>query len=134
MNWKLIIVLSLLGLATALLSIYLLTPTVEFLVWIGVTLVSAVAIGRFAQGRWFQHGFLVAAANTFWVAVAQVSLFYAYISTHPEYIRMTDTLPDALSAHPRRLILFRAPVIAILAGLITGLFSWIAGRAMDRLK
>jgi len=134
MNWKLIILLSLLGVVSAVLSVYLLAPTAEFFVWIGVTLASALLIGRYAARRWFLHGFVLAMVNAFWVTVTQVALFHTYVATHPEYLRMTETLPDVLAAHPRRLVLYRAPIIAVLSGMVTGLFAWIAGRSMDRLR
>jgi uncharacterized membrane protein len=116
------------------LSIFTLAPTTEFFVWIGVTLVSAAVIGKYASGRWFLHGFILAIVNTFWITITQVLFFYTYIATHPEYIQMTQRLPEALAAHPKRLILYRSPVIAILSSVILGLFSWIAGRAMNRLR
>jgi hypothetical protein len=134
MNWKLILLLSLLGLALALLSVYTLSPISEFVVWIVVTIISAVVIGKYAPDKYFLHGFVLAIVNTFWVTVTQVTLFYTYIATHPEYIQMTERLPAALADHPRRLIIYRSPVIAILSGLLVGLFSWIAGKVMNRMK
>jgi uncharacterized membrane protein len=133
MNWKLIFVLSVFGIAMGLLSVFVYCPpVVEFVLWLVITVVSAVVIARYAPGKYFLHGFCVAVLNTVWVTAAQAGLFFSYIATHPEYLQMTAQLPEALSGHPRRLIVYKAPIIAILSGLLFGLFAWVASKIVKR--
>jgi hypothetical protein len=134
MNWKLIFLLSLFGVGLGIASVFTLTPVVEFVLWVVVTVVSAVLVARYASGKYFLHGFLVACLNTFWVTLAQTLLFYTYVSSHPEYLQMVATLPQALAEHPRRLIVYRSPVVAILSGLFVGLLSWVASKVLNRLR
>jgi hypothetical protein len=134
MNWKLIFLLSLFGVALGIASVFTLSPIVEFVLWIAATLIIAVLIAKYAHGKYFLHGFIVAVINTFWVTLAQAGLFYTYIASHPEYLQMLEKLPPALAEHPRRLIVYRSPVIAIISGLFVGLLSWIASKVVNRLK
>ena len=128
MNWKLIFLLSLFGLAMGLVTVWFIPSSIEPLFWLGIFLISAYQIARHAPGRYFLHGFLVSVVNGIWVTIAHVSLFYAYIATHPEYIQMTETLPPALAAHPRRMMLVIGPITGVFFGLLLGLFSWVASR------
>lgn len=134
MNWKLIFLLSLFGLALGVASIFTLSPVVEFVLWVGVSVITAILIAKFANSKYFLHGFLVAVVNTFWVTIAQVAMFYTYIVSHPEYLEMVEKLPPALAEHPRRLLIYRSPVVAIISGLFVGLLSWIAGKVINRSR
>jgi hypothetical protein len=134
MNWKLIFLLSLFGLALGVASVFTLSPTVEFVFWIAATLIIAILIARYANGKYFLHGFMVAVVNTFWVTLAQATLFYIYIASHPEYLQMVEKLPPALADHPRRLIVYRSPIIAIISGVFVGLFAWVASKVVNRLR
>ena len=134
MNWKLIIILSLFGLALGVASVFTLTPVTEFVFWVAVTVVTAILIAKYAGGKFFLHGFLVAIVNTFWVTLSQVLLFYTYVTSHPEYLQMVATLPPALADHPRRLILYRAPVVALISGLFVGIVSLVASKVLNRMR
>ena len=76
MNWKLIFLLSLFGLALGIASVFTFSPTVEFVFWIAATLIIAVLVAKYANGKYFLHGFMVAVVNTFWVTLAQAAVLY----------------------------------------------------------
>ena len=47
---------------------------------------------------------------------------------------MVEKLPPALADHPRRLIVYRSPVIAIISGVFVGLLAWVASKVVNRLE
>jgi hypothetical protein len=87
-------------------------------------------IARYAHAKYFLHGLLVSIVNSIWITATHASLFYTYIASHPEYLQMIQApgTPEALSSHPRRLMILTGPIVGVLSGLILGLFSWIASK------
>ena len=129
MNWKLIFLLSLFGLAMGFGTVSLISSTVEPICWLVIFLLCAYAIARFATGRYFLHGLMVSIMNSVWITAVHITMFYTYIASHPEYLGM---LPADLAGHPRRLMLLIGPITGILSGIVLGLFAWIASKIFKR--
>jgi hypothetical protein len=132
MNWKLIFLLSLFGLAMGIATVYVVPSNVEPFFWLAIMIVSAVVIARYAGGRYFTHGFLVSILNSLWITAIHAALFYTYVASHPEYMQMIEGLPPVLAAHPRRMMLVTGPIAGILSGIVLGLLSWIASKLFRR--
>ena len=132
MNWKLIFLLSLFGLAMGLATISLIPSTIEPIAWLVIFIICAYLIARYAPGRYFLHGLLVSVLNSVWITLAHFLMFYTYIASHPEYIQMTDGLPPVLAGHPRRLMFLIGPISGVIFGIILGLFAWIASKIVKR--
>jgi hypothetical protein len=132
MNWKLILLLSLFGLAMGLATVSLIPSTIEPFFWLVIFVICAYIIATYAPGKFFLHGLLVSIVNGVWVTLAHASMFYTYISTHPEYMQMVEGLPPTLSGHPRRLMFLIGPITGVMFGLVLGLFAWIASRLFRR--
>lgn len=128
MNWKLIFLLSIFGLVMGFLTISLVPSTIEPFFWLVIFIISSYIIAKYASDRYFLHGFLVSVLNSIWLTLAHVAFFYTYIASHPEYMRMVEGLPPALSVHPRRLMFLTGPMSGAIFGLLLGLSSWIASR------
>src|SRR5215210_3557650 len=105
MNWKLIILLSLFGLAMAFATVSLVPSTVEPFCWLAIFVISSFVIAKYAQGRHFLHGFLISIVNSFWITAVHVWMYDSYTAGHPEFLQMTAGLPPDLAAHPRRMML-----------------------------
>jgi hypothetical protein len=134
MNWKLVFLLSLFGLAMGLVTVSLIPSTIEPLFWLVIFVICAYLIARFAQGKYFLHGFMVSIINSVWITLAHASMFYAYSANHPEFMQMVEGLPPALSSHPRRLMFLIGPISGIIFGLILGLFAWVASLLVRRMS
>src|SRR5262249_48963111 len=106
MNWKLIFLLSLFGLAMGLGTVSLIPSTIEPICWLVVFLVSAFFVAKNAPGKYFLHGFFVSLVNCVWVTGAHAIFFYQYVAAHPEYMQAVNGsgLPETLLGHPRRLM------------------------------
>jgi len=132
MNWKLIFQLSLLGLAMAIATVYVIPPRLEPFFWPVIFVVSAFFLARRAPGRYFLHGFLVGLANWVWVAAAHVVLHRAYLATHAMEIATMQAMPMP-SLPP-----FLMPIVRLarsrdlpipgLSGVVIGLFAWLASK------
>jgi hypothetical protein len=127
MNWKLIFLLSLFGLAMAISTIWI--PThIEPFFWLAIFIICAYLIARNCSGKFFLHGLLVSLANSIWITVIHVLLFKTYIMNHPKEDAMMQSLPTPMSIHPRALMLLTGPLVGLISGLVLGLFAYIASR------
>jgi hypothetical protein len=125
MNFRLIFLLSLFGLAMAFATVYFIPSTIEPIFWLMIFLVCAFIIARQASGKYFLHGFLVSIFNSIWITAAHVALADTYLPRHPQEVALAAKMP-ALS--PRLMMLVMGPVIGIISGLVLGLFSWVASK------
>jgi hypothetical protein len=128
MNWKLIFLLSLFGLAMAIATVFVIPSNIEPFFWLAIFLVCAFLIARFAPGKFFLHGLLTSIANSIWITAAHVLLFDQYIATHAKEAAMMTRMPMA----PRVMMLVTGPIVGVISGLVLGLFSWIASKLVLR--
>jgi hypothetical protein len=124
MNWKLIIQLSLFGLAMGIATVFLIPSTVEPVFWLVIFVVSAYLIATRAPGRPFLHGVLVGVANSVWITAAHALLFDRYVAHHPREAAMMSSMP--LPTHPRLMMAVTGPVIGVISGVVLGLFALLA--------
>lgn len=130
MNWKLIFLLSLFGLAIGLAGVFLVSSTVEPFCWLIVFIISAIAIAKKAPGRYFLHGFLVNLLNSAWVTAAHLALYDKYIAFHPEFLEIFAN--GSVKIEPRVFMLLSGAIAGVLFGVILGLFAWAAGKLFKR--
>lgn len=132
MNWKLIVQLSLFGLAMGLGTVFVIPSTIEPLFWLVVFVVSAYTIARRASGRLFVHGLLTGIANSVWVTGAHVLFFNQYIARHPQEAAMMSSMPrpDA----PKLMMVFVGPVVGMISGLVMGVLALLAARIVNRSR
>jgi hypothetical protein len=126
MNWKLILQLSLFGLAMGIATVFFIPSTIEPLFWLAVFIVCAYVIARRAPDRYFVHGLMVSLVNSVWVTGAHVLLFSQYAAHHPEEMAMMSSMP--LADHPRRMMMIVGPIVGVVSGFVLGLFAVVAHR------
>ncbi|MGV3629661.1 MAG: hypothetical protein ACO1O6_00550 [Bacteroidota bacterium] len=130
MNWKLIFSLSLFGLLMGLATVYFIPSNLEPYYWIGIFLLCAYLVAKYARSRYFWHGLLVSVLNSVWITAAHILLFNDYISNHKQEAEMMANM--AMSFHPKLMMLVTGPVIGVLSGLILGFFSFLAARMINK--
>lgn len=130
MNWKLIVQLSLFGLAMGIATVFVIPSNVEPLFWLAIFVASAYLIARRAPGRPFLHGLLVGVANSLWVTPTHVLLFNQYLANHPQEAAMMRSMPAPDS--PRLMMAVVGPVIGIVSGALIGLLAVLASRFVAR--
>ena len=126
MNWKLIIQLSMFGLAMGLATVVFIPSTIEPVIWLVIFLLGAYLIARQCPSKRFLHGLILGMANSVWITAAHALFFHQYIAAHAREAEMMKAMPwpDA----PRVMMILTGPVIGILSGAVIGMFAAIAGR------
>lgn len=124
MSWRLILGLSLFGLAMSVATVFVIPPKVEPVVWLVIFLICAYIIARLAPGRPFLHGLMVGIVNSVWVTAAHILFFTAYMANHPKEAAMARSMP----LPPKLMMAVTGPLIGVISGLVLGLFAYIAGR------
>ena len=74
-NWKLIVQLSLFGLAMAFATVFIVPSNVEPWLWLFIFLICAYLIAKHAPGRHFLHGLMLGVANSVWITAVHILLF-----------------------------------------------------------
>src|SRR5262249_12263669 len=126
MNGRLILLLSMFGLAMGIATVFVIPSTIEPIFWLVIFLVCAYVIAKKAPGRFFLHGFLVSLVNAVWITGAHILLVTSYLPRHPQEAAMMAKMP--LPDSPRLMMLITGPIIGVASGLILGLFSFLAGK------
>jgi hypothetical protein len=132
MNWKLILLLSLFGMAMALLTVSMIPSTVEPFCWLAIFLICSYLIAKYAPGKFFLHGLAVSIVNSVWITAAHMVFFNDYVASHPEFLRATNGLPPELAAHPRRMMVPIGLISGVIFGVILGLFAFVASKIFNK--
>lgn len=130
MNWKLILQLSLFGLAMGIATVFLIPGRIEPFIWLVILAISAYVIAARARGAYFLHGLLVGLANSVWVTASHILLVHSYISNHPREAAMMASSPFPDS--PRLMMALMGPVIGLLSGVVLGLLAIGAAKLVPR--
>jgi hypothetical protein len=128
MNWKLILQLSLFGLAMAIGTVFLIPPTVEAACWLVILLISSYVIARRCATQRFQHGIYLGMANAVWITASRLLFFDRYLAAHPQDAAMINSIP--VEGMGKSILLFTGPFTGILTGAAIGLLAIAAGRLL----
>src|SRR5258706_9184085 len=93
MNGKLILLLSLFGLAMGIGTVFVIPSNVEPVLWLVIFVVCAILIARGAPRRGFVHGLLLRLANCGLGTRAHLLFFDAYIAHHALEAEIKKVLP-----------------------------------------
>jgi hypothetical protein len=126
MNWKLILQLSLFGLAMGVATVYVISSKIEPAFWLVIFVICAYLIAKYSPGLHFLHGLLLGLANSVWITAAHVLLYGSYIARHAQAAAMLQSA--ALPFRPRMMMAIVGPVVGLLSGVILGLFALVAGK------
>ena len=126
MNWRLIFMLSLLGLVMGVATVYFIPSNIEPLFWLACWIFWAYMIATRAGGRYFLHGIATGVASTVWIIAAHVALFQSYVTNHPQEMAAMQTM--WLPTHPRQAMTLNSIIIGVVAGAIVGLLAMLIRR------
>jgi hypothetical protein len=132
LDWKLILLLSLFGLAMGIATVFVIPSNVEPIFWLAIFLVCAYVIAKKAPGKFFLHGFCVSLVNCVWVTGAHIALLASYLPRHPNEAQMMAKMP--MPDSPRLMMLMMGPVVGIVSGLVLGSFAFIAGKLVKKAE
>ncbi len=124
MNWKLILQLSMFGLAMGLATVFFIPSRIEPIFWLAIFIICAVIIAKRQSSRPFLHGLLVSLVNSVWITAAHALLFDNYVATHAREAAMMQNAP----LPPRVLMVLTGPLVGLISGVVLGLFALAASR------
>ncbi len=128
MKWTLILRLSAIGLVLALGSIFFVSPNLEPLLWLGVFLYYAYALGNGTRSRLFLNGVALGILNSFWVVGIHDLFLTRYLAGHPREVSMLAMLHEAkVPDSPRLIMSFTGITVGVLEGIVIGVFAMVAG-------
>lgn len=128
MSWKLVLLLSMFGLAMSVATVFVVPSKIEPLFWLAIFIACAVIIAKRAPGKLFLHGLMTSLVNAVWITSAHVLFYDTYVLNHVEEVEAFKGAPFSM----RVMMLLTGPVIGLLSGLILGLFAFIAGKLLKR--
>jgi len=131
MNFKLIIALSLFGLAMAIATVFAIPSNIEPFFWLPIFIICAYLIAKKAPGKYFLHGFCTSLVNCIWITGAHILLFTHYAANHVAELEQSNKMP-ILQGHPRQIMLLVGPMIGIVSGIVLGLFAFIASKMVKK--
>jgi hypothetical protein len=130
MNWKLIFLLSLFGLAMSFATVFWIPLSIEFLFWIAIFIFCAYILAKKCTEQYFLHGFLVSVANSIWINCIHIYYFHTYLYNHPKMaVMMSEGL---MSGHPRRIMAITGPLVGIVSGVVLGLMAVVASKLVKK--
>lgn len=130
MSWKLIVLLSLFGLAMAVATVFVVPSNVEPLLWLPILVLCAYLIARHAPSKPFLHGLVLGVANSVWVTAVHVLWFETYLAHHPSEAAMMKSTPMPVS--PRLLMACVGPIVGVVSGIVIGLLAVAAAWTLKR--
>ena len=124
-NWKLILPLSMFGLAMGLATTFLVASSVEPYCWLVIFIVCAYLIVKRTSRQRFLHGVFLGLANSVWITAVHIVFMNRYLAAHLSEARMMNTL--AIS--PRLMM----ATLGVLAGLVSGVVIGVFVLVMSKL-
>jgi hypothetical protein len=124
MNFRLVLMMSMFGLAMALGTVFVIPSNIEPIFWLIIFGVVAFMIAKRAPGRYFLHGFCTSLLNCVWITTAHVLFYDTYVAGHAEEVARSASLP----VQGRLAMILVGPVIGVVSGLVLGLLSFIASK------
>jgi hypothetical protein len=128
-NWKLILRLSLFGLAMGIGTVFFISSKMEPFLWLPIFLLCAYLIALRANRR-FLHGLFVGLANSVWITSVHILFFGHYIATHAPEAAMFKSMP--LPESPRLMMALMGPAVGVVSGVVIGLLAMLAGALFRR--
>jgi hypothetical protein len=126
MDWKLIFLLSLFGLAMAFATVFVIPSDVEPVCWLVIFLICAYVIAKRRAMARFLHGVVLGLVNSAWITAAHILLFDRYIAGHAQEAAMMKSMP--LPDSPRLMMVMVGPVVGFISGIVIGLLALGAGK------
>lgn len=130
MNWRLVLRLSLFGLAMALGTVFFIPPSTEPVCWLIIFMLCAYFVARYCNEKWFLNGLAIGIVNSVWVTSAHILFFGQYIFGHAKEAAMMKSMP--LPNSPRLMMALTGPLIGIVTGTLIGVMSMAAARVLKR--
>jgi TctA family transporter len=131
-NWKLIFLLTLFGVAIAFAGVLGLPGRIEAYIWLFVFVIYAAIIVRKTTGKYFLHAFAACTISGVWIGIIHAIFISTYLADHHVIRQVYKMMP--LSHHRRLLSVIMGTIIGVLMGIIAGLIAHAFGKITKKRK
>lgn len=121
------------GVAMGILTLYFIPGRYEAVVGTPAFILCAWFIGRYAVSRHFLHGFLLGIVNSAIVTAIHVYFAGTYLTHHPSDAVQFEKMQRESGATPQQAIMLLGIVVALISGVVQGLFSLIGRKTVRTL-
>jgi hypothetical protein len=125
MNWRLVLQLSMFGVAMGLGIVFFLTPGISMALWIIFIVLSAWAIAQRCARLRFLNGLLTGLICRLLATAAWILFFHPYVVRHQDQMALLQELTPRMS--PRHLIELVSPAWGLGLGIAIGLVALLIG-------
>jgi hypothetical protein len=129
-NWKLIFLLTLFGVAMGIAGVIGLRGRIEAIVWLIIFIIYAVIIVKQTPGRYFIQAFIVSVIDGVWIGIIHAIFVSTYLANHHVIAGAFRTLP--LHSHRRIWMVILGPVVGAIIGVIAGLVAMAVGKLLKK--
>ncbi len=130
MNWRLILLLSLLAIVLAVASILGFVKSFEWLMWLIVGIYCGWQFAGRVTDDFFLHGFYLGILDGILNSTAKAIFFQTYLSNNPRLVDEISNLPQDLS--PQLVLLIMGPIIGAFSGVAFGVLAFLASKIRKR--
>ena len=117
MDWKVIIILSAIGLIMGLLSVKGFTQKLEPFLWLLFSIATSLVLSKNIDNKTFLHGLLIGLAWGIINGLTQSIFFDTYISNNPQ---LQQNFSKTTFMQPKYFVLVTGPIIGLITGLVLG--------------
>ena len=117
MDWKIIAILSTIGLLMGLLSVKGFTQKIEPFLWLLFGIATSLILSKNMEQRLFLHGLLIGIAWGVCNGLIQSAFFDTYLANNPA---LQQNFQKKSFISPRYFVLVTGPIIGLITGLILG--------------
>ena len=128
MNWKMIFLLSGLGVLMGLAGVYGWMSGFEIWIWIGLMLIAGALLGNTVKTKHFWNGFLTAALWSVLAGIIEIALLDTYLANNPETAAKFENMSEGFS--PALAFLISIPFGAAISGVVLGLLTLLFGKLL----
>ncbi len=129
MNWKIIILLTLLGVLAAIASLFGWVNS-TLLWWLIIGIISGIVIAKTCKRSLFIHGVVVGLFSGILGSVIQSIFFDMYLRNNSTSLDGFKNLTEALP--PQYVLLFSGPFFGIAYGIVVGLIAMAFGKLFKK--
>ena len=129
-NWKLVLQLSMFGLAMGFATVFMIPSKIEPAFWLVIFLYCAYTIARQCPKRRFAHGLWLGIVNSVWITTAHILLFNLYLASHPQEAEMMNSMPVPNSG--KLLMALIGGFVGCISGVVIGTLAVIAGKVLEK--
>lgn len=123
MRWKLILLLSSIGLLSGAASVLGYLRGIDVWLWLTMCAAFAYIIAKYSRSRFFAHGFATGALASLTSSVVRLAFFEIWLANNPKMAAAAEIISRTWPVDVWWISMFITPNVAAVNGLLVGLLA-----------